>query len=360
MIVEVFMNKIITFIVPIYKIDERYLRVCIESLINQQKKNYRIILVDDGSPDNCGKICDEYLEREESISVIHQINQGVSIARNNAINMTETEWTIFIDADDWVDKNYSDEIERLILSFKNTRPDIILLDYYKEFRNKQKRISMQIESGFICEKNYLEIQKAAFYKLFQNGTESQYEVVNLWNKVYRTSFLKDNNLCFIKEARKGQDQIFNAEALNVTNQLYYQKSVFYHYRCLQKSRTNRYDPSIIVLTKIEIDALKDIISRHGLEDKCSSSLNNRICTKVYACLRLAIFNPENKDRYREKKRKALELISNDPFYSALKNVHLSDLSKSEGLFVYFLKKRWIFPLYLMVTNKDSIFRRKLN
>lgn len=75
-------NEKISVIVPVYKV-EPYLRKCLDSIINQTYRNLEIILVDDGSPDNCGRICDEYAERDNRIQVIHQMNEGLSSARNN-------------------------------------------------------------------------------------------------------------------------------------------------------------------------------------------------------------------------------------------------------------------------------------
>lgn len=104
------MLDMLTIIVPVYKIKEEFLRYCIESLLDQGRKDYKIILVDDGSPDNCGAICDEYAEKNSILTVIHQENQGVSVARNNGIKATDTKWLSFVDADDWVEDNYINEL----------------------------------------------------------------------------------------------------------------------------------------------------------------------------------------------------------------------------------------------------------
>lgn len=102
------MDKI-AVIVPVYKV-EKYLSRCIDSILNQTYKDFELILIDDGSPDNCGKICDEYAEKDERVHVIHQINQGVSVARNVgidwAMNNSNIKWITFIDSDDWVNKLY--------------------------------------------------------------------------------------------------------------------------------------------------------------------------------------------------------------------------------------------------------------
>lgn len=95
------MEPLISIIVPVYKV-EQYLRECIDSIINQTYKNLEIILVDDGSPDNCGIICDEYSAKDPRIKVIHKENGGLSDARNCALNIASGEYFSFVDSDDWI------------------------------------------------------------------------------------------------------------------------------------------------------------------------------------------------------------------------------------------------------------------
>lgn len=99
----------ISVIVPIYNV-EKYLNRCIDSILNQSFKDFELILVDDGSPDNCGKICDEYAKKDSRIVVIHKENGGLSDARNKGIEWafenSKSEWITFIDSDDWVHRDY--------------------------------------------------------------------------------------------------------------------------------------------------------------------------------------------------------------------------------------------------------------
>lgn len=94
-----------TIIVPVYKV-EKYLRRCLDSLVNQTYKNLEIILVDDGSPDNSGAICDEYVQKDSRISVIHKENGGLSSARNAGLEICNGVYVLFVDSDDWVENNY--------------------------------------------------------------------------------------------------------------------------------------------------------------------------------------------------------------------------------------------------------------
>ncbi len=96
---------VISVIVPVYNV-EPYLRRCVDSILRQTFRDFDLILVDDGSPDRCGEICDEYAEKDERIHVIHQKNQGVSAARNAGIDWanenSDSEWLMFVDSDDWI------------------------------------------------------------------------------------------------------------------------------------------------------------------------------------------------------------------------------------------------------------------
>lgn len=102
-------NPKLSVIVPIYNV-EPYLRQCLDSIVNQTYRNLEIILVDDGSPDNCGAICDEYAEKDERIFVVHKQNGGLSAARNDGIARATGEWITFVDSDDWCDTDYYEQL----------------------------------------------------------------------------------------------------------------------------------------------------------------------------------------------------------------------------------------------------------
>ena len=108
-------EELISVIIPIYKV-EKYLRECIDSIINQSFKNLEIILVDDGSPDNCGKICDEYAKKDNRLKVIHKENGGLSSARNAGLDIATGEYISFVDSDDYVSNKF---IENLSFYLKN-------------------------------------------------------------------------------------------------------------------------------------------------------------------------------------------------------------------------------------------------
>lgn len=123
------MGSLVSVIVPVYKV-EKYIHRCVDSILAQTFTNFELILVDDGSPDNCGKICDEYALKDNRIHVIHKENGGLSDARNAGIDWvfenSESEWLTFIDSDDWVHPKY---LECLITKAEECNAQIVACNY---------------------------------------------------------------------------------------------------------------------------------------------------------------------------------------------------------------------------------------
>ena len=115
-------NPLVSIIVPIYKV-EPYLRRCLDSIVNQTYTNLEIILVDDGSPDGCPQICDEYAAKDKRIIVIHKENGGLSSARNAGLKIASGAFISFVDSDDWVNDHY---IETLYLAQNKFNADLVI------------------------------------------------------------------------------------------------------------------------------------------------------------------------------------------------------------------------------------------
>lgn len=122
-----------SIIIPVYKV-ELYLRQCINSVLNQSYKDFELILVDDGSPDNCPVICDEYASRDIRVKVIHKSNGGLSDARNAGLDIAKGEYVLFLDSDDWWDDVLA--LEKINLKIKDTDADLIIIGMKKFFSKK--------------------------------------------------------------------------------------------------------------------------------------------------------------------------------------------------------------------------------
>lgn len=141
----------ISVIVPVYGV-EKYLPKCIESLVKQTFKDIEIILVDDGSPDSCGKICDEYAENYEQLVVIHQVNQGVSVARNAGLKIAKGEYIGFVDPDDYVDCQM---YEVMVNKLQASLADLVVCGYSKIWESSKKTEKFCLTDKIVSAKNCL-------------------------------------------------------------------------------------------------------------------------------------------------------------------------------------------------------------
>lgn len=171
-------NPLITVVVPIYNV-ELYLKRCINSILKQSYSNLEIIMVDDGSEDNSGLICDEYEKKDERIQVIHKGNGGLSDARNAGINIAKGAFITFIDSDDFVSLDYIDSLYELILKYNTD----ISGCYHKKFAN-DREIPKRIERK---EAIILSGVEAVIDLCYQKHITN-----SAWGKLYRMSLFEKN------------------------------------------------------------------------------------------------------------------------------------------------------------------------
>lgn len=166
----------ISIIVPIYNV-KPYLRRCIDSILNQSYHEFELILVDDGSPDNCGAICDEYVAKDNRICVIHKENGGLSDARNAGLQIAKGEYIAFIDSDDWITPDF---LERLHSTLVETGADICECDVIKTEGETEVRPVQEKSLDLYDTVDALE-------QLIHDGAFHQH----VWNKLYRRETIGD-------------------------------------------------------------------------------------------------------------------------------------------------------------------------
>lgn len=205
------MRRKVSVIIPVYKV-EKYLKRCLESVVNQTYKNIEIILVNDGSPDKCGEICDAYARIDSRIKVIHKENGGLSSARNAALDIVSGEYIMFVDSDDWISE---DSLEQLY-EYIDADYDIINFKFSFVKENSKELVEMHndIKDGYKCDLiTYID-------KLFSGELN-----FFIWNKLYKKNLFDEVRF---PEGRNYEDLAtiyklyFNAKSIIVTDYtLYY-------------------------------------------------------------------------------------------------------------------------------------------
>lgn len=209
------MDKI-TVIIPVYNV-EKYLVEAIEATINQTYKNLEIILVDDGSTDSSGVICDEYAKKDTRIKVIHQENRGLSGARNTGLDNATGKYIMFSDSDDTFELDACEELYKFI---EKTNADYIVGNY-----------TNMDEDGTKWDKPVFDLNKFQESRLsIEDYTNSFYTMNSgVWNKIFRKSFLDDLKIRFI-EKLPAEDAVFTTYCFIKSKCVYYMPKVVYDYR----------------------------------------------------------------------------------------------------------------------------------
>ncbi len=209
-------TPLISVIVPVYKV-EKYLHNCLDSIINQSYTNLEIILIDDGSPDNCGKICDEYAEKDFRVVVIHQKNSGVSHARNVGIDVAKGDYIGFVDSDDYIEPNF---FELLITNALNHNADISYCGI------KLIQPDGKVEDRFNTGKSSLKKVEDIINGYFFNE-EIKEHMYSQCNKVFKKEILEF--LRYNENYALGEDILFMFEAIGRCERIYSEDKTLYHY-----------------------------------------------------------------------------------------------------------------------------------
>ena len=214
---------LVSIIVPVYN-SEQYLHLCIESIINQSYKNIEIILINDCSTDNSGRICDSCALDDNRIRVIQmRKNKGPAAARNRGLENSKGEFISFVDADDFIENN---AIKLLIENYNQSKADIIIGDFNKindhhpgSGHNRVFLNSQLLTKQDIIDYTRCYLKKPNRFPLF---TQS-------WGRLFKSSIIKNNNIYFNTGLRTFEDVAFNFDYLKYTNKLFFLKEALYNH-----------------------------------------------------------------------------------------------------------------------------------
>lgn len=286
-----------TIIIPIYNCDI-YLNRCIDSIVNQIKDGYELILVDDGSTDMSGDICDRYAKENKHIVVIHKKNAGQSSARNDALKIAKGEYILFIDSDDYVNEGYFDTIDSIIEKNKNI--ELINFGFLSDVDdlNFNNLSSDEVSYAEKLYKSHNEI-KDDFINLWDNTM-----LYNIWNKVYKKEIIDNKNIKFYK-SDWGEDVEFNKEYIDSINSLYNSSKCFYHYiRERQGASTKKYKNNFFEIRKNEFIKFNEYFDKWNIsKDKYYEYSCRRYIERVLGCIEnVYCSDMKFKERYKEIKK----------------------------------------------------------
>ena len=216
--------SLFSVIVPVYKV-EKYLQQCVDSLLNQTYRDFELILVDDGSPDGSGRICDEYAVTDSRVRVVHKKNGGLVSARKAGAALAEGKYAVCVDGDDFVSENhlryFADAIEKY-------SPDVVAGGFIKAYEDESKNVTniLPYRKGMYSRE---ELKKEIFPLLIQNN-KAEYFAPSVWAKAYRADLYKKMQQAVDDRIKIGEDGACTIPCIYHASSLYVTDKATYYYR----------------------------------------------------------------------------------------------------------------------------------
>ncbi len=291
-------------VVPIYKVEE-YINECVDSILNQSFDDFEVILVDDGSPDSCGKICDEYAKMNERVRVIHKENGGLVSARQAGIKIAQGEYIVNVDSDDYIDKDMLKNSNEIINSYS---PDAIYFSMMN-FKGQKRWISDEcIDEGFYNENSI----KEKIYPLALLSEDMQKLNYLITVKVTKREILQPIQLSVSPKVSYGEDTACSVPLIANIKSLYVSHLPMYNYRHRGTSMSNKFNSKWF-------DSLNEAVI--GIETMCSGisdiseQINRYTMSITFAILNIMVRTKEN-DAVNELTKKLYEYKFDDRFKKA--------------------------------------------
>ena len=303
-------QELVSIIIPVYRA-EAYLRKCLDSIVSQTYTALEIINVNDGSPDACIEILNEYAGRDGRFIIIDKENEGVSAARNDGLKVASGKYIAFVDADDWIDQR---TIEMAVNAIKKTQSDVVIWSYVSERSNRsvEKHI-------FDSNKTFENIEvRSKLYRRFIGLLDEELahpeladSLCPVWGKLYTKELLEGRQFIDLKEIGTYEDGLFNLEVFAQVKKAAYLDRALYHYRRAGgDSQTSPYRPKLFKQWQKLFDRMQEHIDVNNLPMEFERALFNRIALSIIGLG----FNQCNSSQGTVSNRKAICSIITSPRY----------------------------------------------
>lgn len=346
----------VSIIVPVYNA-EKYLRQCVESLLSQTYRNVEIILVDDGSPDECPQLCNAYASKDKRVRVTHKKSEGAALARKTGLEVTTGEYVLFVDCDDWLEPNTVSDCLSIAL---RDNADCVMFGYVREY--PQKSISSPLfDFNFSYE---LPASEEKIHRrvvgLIGNELRNPQQIDSLSSvcmKLYKSDIARKGKIISERIVGTSEDTIFNLYAFDGCKVSYINKC-FYHYRKSNaQSITTQHKPDLAEKWDVMYDVMQEYIDGSGRKDEYRTPFLNRV-----ACGMIGLgLNEIGSSESMHKKSRHLKEILDKPLYrEAFLQFDTSYCDAKWKLFFFLCKKRWTFLLAALLQIMNYLRPRLAN
>lgn len=342
----------VSFIMPIYGV-EKYLNECVDSVLDQTFTDFELVLVNDGSPDRCGEICDEYAKKDNRVKVIHKKNGGVSEARNTGIRAAQGKWAYIIDSDDWLEK---DALEKMYQAAIKNSVDCVMSDVLVHYPKSKKRGYLFLQPFFTDDRTTIsDIQKFILCHKYSPYYTPRTLIgfAAPWSKLVRMSVIKDNDVYFDSYVKgRFDDGLWSLHMLDQVKSVCYIQEVTYNYRMLTGSITHSFNPQALDIIERGFERTEDWIRETGKDESFLKAHYGRVCSFLALQLSQYFFNPDNPKPRKEVRAELKQTINKEPYKTALCKVDMKFLKCKHRYVTVCAKHQWIIGMNIYAILKN--------
>lgn len=294
-------NIKVSIIMPVYKVEE-YVGKAIESIQAQTLTDWEFLIVDDGTPDKSGEICDAYAEKDSRIHVIHKENGGAPSARNMAIDIAKGEYMYFLDSDDWAEPTMLEDMYNLA---KRDNAQLVVAGFYIDtYYEKDKYVTDNyvVEDAVYATKE--EFRENA-YKLFDTNL-----LYTPWNKLFESKYIMENNLKF--PTTFWDDFPFNVSVVRNVERVTVTSRQYYHFlRARAESETTAYRPGMYEKREEEHGWMVNLYKEWNVDNAESKEMiARRYIERFIGCVE-NLTNPNSKMTYKEQRKQVKMMLGKE-------------------------------------------------
>lgn len=320
----------VSVVVPVYNV-EKYLHQCIDSLLNQTYPNLEIILVDDGSTDNSGKICDEYKDNYPDIMIIHKQNEGLGFARNSGMAVATSDYVTFIDSDDYADKKMIEELMKPIIE---NNADTVIGGFKKVDDLGNVLFTETYEKQIYTGKRAYE----DFFIRILGSKPGKHDFVRMsvWNSVYSLRLIKENQISFPSErVMISEDLGFDADYYKIASNVVILSTSMYNYRynpgsLSEKYRSNKFQ----LINDLYTEMRKRINGTFKKQEEADNRLKTMYLIQIRGCIKQENISGKNR---REKIESVKSICTHAMVQQVIKTYPRNKLSLKQKFFINMIK-----------------------
>lgn len=331
----------ISLIIPIYNVAQ-YLDRCMQSVLNQTIEDIEIIMVDDGSPDICPTMCDEYCSRDSRIKVVHKENGGLGYARNSGLDIATGEYVAFVDSDDFIADDMFDTLYKVAIS---NNLDIVYCGFNKYKNGKvvggrSEESQLTIYEGIRCE----DVLQGMVSNNNKRNTITKYEM-SVWHAIYKRHIIENNNIRFCSEREFiSEDIIFHIDILNKCKKIGFIPNRLYYYCYNDESLTKSYRKERLGRHLTLFEEIDRRIKANGYAFAPSKTSNLFLLKLRYDFTIIGNYGFS----FTKVKNLVTELAYDKRLAIVMKHISFEDVPLKYKLFFFLVNNKWINTLTLLI------------